>query len=178
MPQTVSVIVGAVDRERLARRRRAGFRRIDVRVSRLRGNQEIRTNAAFIPPPRRPCADRRTRCLEQGVDLRHPEISEGLQSGDARIAIVGDPAGEEGRDQLRHQRQGPLGANPRHLGDGGGAAADNAPEWRGLGGNRPSDRAGQVGARGRQQRQHLHRPRHALGQFGQERPYAPISWSN
>ena len=48
----------------------------------------------------------------------------------------------EGGDQLCHQRQGPLGGNPRHLADGGGALADHAPERRGLGGNRPSGRAG------------------------------------
>ena len=31
---------------------------------------------------------------------------------------------EEGADQLRHQRQAPLGGNPRHHAYGGGAAAD------------------------------------------------------
>jgi hypothetical protein len=39
-----------------------------------------------------------------------------------------------------------------------------------LGVGRPSDRARQAGASGRQGRQHLHRPRNALGQFRQEWP--------
>ena len=44
------------------------------------------------------------------------------------------------------------------------------PQRRDLGGDWPSGRAGQARACGGQQGQHLCRPRHALGQFRQERP--------
>ena len=64
----------------------------------------------------------------------------------------------------------PLGGNPRHHAHGGGAAADHAQQRRDLGGGWPSGRAGQVRACCGQQGQHLRRPRHALGQFRQERP--------
>ena len=64
----------------------------------------------------------------------------------------------------------PLGGNPRHHAHGGGAAAEHAPERRDLGRDGPSGRAGQARVRRGQQGQHLRRPRHAVGQFRQERP--------
>ena len=64
----------------------------------------------------------------------------------------------------------PFGGNSRHHAHGGGAAGEHAPERRDLGRDGPSGRAGQACVRRGQQGQHLRRPRHAVGQFRQERP--------
>ena len=105
---------------------------------------------------------------------RRPEAIFGGAEGGPMAAfapLVGTHLGVR-RAPITYTVQGKnsLGGNPQRLAHVGRPAADDAPGRGDLGLGRPPRGAGPARPRSRRRGQHLRRPRHALGQFGPQRP--------